>query len=128
MKQRSQMLKAVTDNGRITDGSGINGFACVLYYDQSGIYPADRVELYCVVSWGMGWEHVSVHARRLLNGKYSTPTWDMMCHAKDAFWNENEWVIQYHPAGTAYVNVHPHTLHLWKPVGLEFPKPPKVCV
>lgn len=35
-----------------------------------------------------------------------------------------ECVVQFHPAKADYVNYHPATLHLWKPVGVPIPKPP----
>lgn len=42
----------------------------------------------------------------------------------DLFWNEDEWVVQYHPARAAHINVHPHCLHLWRSRKHEFPTPP----
>lgn len=47
---------------------------------------------------------------------------------KDVFWNPDEWVIQFHPSEAEYVNVHERVLHLWKPVGVELPKPPRAAV
>lgn len=76
---------------------------------------------FCIASDGEGWEHVSVSARE--RGKSRTPTWDEMCLIKRVFWGPNDTVIQYHPAETNYVNCHPHTLHLWRPVGVELPLP-----
>lgn len=71
---------------------------------------------------GEPWEHVSVSAR------LGVPRWEEMCWIKDLFWGPDEWVIQYHPAAADYVNVHPNVLHLWKPVAVPIPTPPKVCV
>lgn len=65
-----------------------------------------------------GWEHVSVSLRN------RTPTWEQMCKIKSLFWDENETVIQYHPAKANYVNCHPHTLHLWRPINAVVPTPP----
>lgn len=63
------------------------------------------------------WEHVSA----------STPlrclTWEEMCKIKDLFFNEDETVIQIHPAKNNYVNVHQFCLHLWKPKNKELPLP-----
>jgi hypothetical protein len=57
---------------------------------------------------GAGWEHVSISfAER-------TPTWREMCWVKDQFWNEDETVIQFHPARSDYVNCYPFCLHLWR--------------
>ena len=75
-----------------------------------------------VASWGGGWEHVSVS----FAGR--TPTWEEMCKVKDTFWNDNECVIQYHPAKSEYVNNYPYCLHLWKKIGSEFETPPKAFV
>lgn len=68
-----------------------------------------------------GWEHVSVSARR-------TPNWGEMCWVKDLFWNEDEVVIQLHPAKANYVNCHPNCLHLWRPLDAEIPLPPTILV
>jgi hypothetical protein len=76
---------------------------------------------------GEEFEHVSVHADSWKGGM-RCPTWEEMCWIKDLFWEPNEVVIQYHPAEKDYVNTHPHTLHLWKPLGVELPRPSKLCV
>ncbi|MGY2987654.1 DUF7694 domain-containing protein [Bradyrhizobium sp. USDA 4508] len=68
------------------------------------------------------WEHVSVSTER------RTPNWAEMCFVKDLFWNEDECVVQYHPPRSEYVNHHPYCLHLWRPIGLEFPMPPSILV
>ena len=99
--------------------------------------PVNGNALNCVVSDGRGWgelglpglpggpwEHVSVsvefHRR--------CPTWAEMCRVKDQFWEPGEWVLQYHPAREDYVNFNPRVLHLWMPVGVDIPTPPKECV
>lgn len=64
------------------------------------------------------WEHVSVSTHRRL------PNWTEMAWVKDQFWNDDEVVIQYHPAKADYVNFHPLTLHLWRPIGVQPPTPP----
>lgn len=35
---------------------------------------------------------------------------------------------QYHPPKSAYVNNHPNCLHLWRPIGIEMPRPPSIMV
>lgn len=89
--------------------------------------------IYAIASDGTGaqepgeeFEHVSVHVSEH-KGK-RCPTWAEMCWIKNIFWEPNEVVIQYHPAEKDYVNTHPHTLHLWKPLGVELPRPSKLCV
>jgi len=71
---------------------------------------------------GPPWEHVSVSHRD------RCPTWAEMCFVKDLFFGPDEWVVQFHPARADYVDHHPHALHLWRVVGVEFPRPPKECV
>jgi hypothetical protein len=71
---------------------------------------------------GLVWEHVSVHAAA---GPLAlTPTWSEMAYIKGLFWEEEACVIQFHPPKSVYQNVHPHTLHLWRPLDFELPMPP----
>jgi hypothetical protein len=104
--------------GRSVLSSGNNGVFRVPY----GLH-----FLSCVVSDGGrdGWEHVSVSCqfRRKKKWQTRTPNWDEMCFVKDMFWDENEVVIQFHPAKENYVNNHPHVLHLWRLLDGEFPLP-----
>jgi len=76
---------------------------------------------------GEPWEHVSVKAADGRNG-WRVPNWKEMCFVKDLFWDEEECVIQYHPAKSNYVKIHPAVLHLWKPCHESFPTPPIICV
>ena len=71
-----------------------------------------------------GWEHVSVS----LPDKNRTPNWAEMCFVKNIFWDKDECVVQYHPPETEYVNNHPYTLHLWRPINQKIPVPPKIFV
>ena len=79
-----------------------------------------------------GWEHVSVRVVNTLVLSASspklarTPTWEEMVAIKRWFWEDEEWVVQFHPAASQYSNQHPHVLHLWKPVQNSFPFPPHV--
>lgn len=70
------------------------------------------------------WEHVSVS----IPGQNICPTWADMCFVKDLFWDAEDCVVQFHPPESEYVNRHPYTLHLWRPVGLEWTLPPKEMV
>jgi hypothetical protein len=83
------------------------------------------VTLSVIASDGLGWEHVSVSVH---SNHSRTPTWDEMCFLKSMFWRDDECVIQYHPAQKDYVNFHPYVLHLWRPIGIDIPTPPKVMV
>jgi hypothetical protein len=46
-----------------------------------------------------------------------------MCRIKDLFFDDEDWVVQFHPARSEYVNHHPYTLHLWKPLDTALPTP-----
>ena len=74
------------------------------------------------------WEHVSASAYDTMFRKERTPRWEEMCFLKDQFWNEDEVVIQFHPAKSDYVNIHDFVLHLWRWKKGIFPTPPKICV
>ncbi|MGZ3689410.1 MAG: DUF7694 domain-containing protein [Bdellovibrionota bacterium] len=69
------------------------------------------------------WEHVSVDT-----GRRRSPNWQEMCFVKDLFWDEEECVVQYHPALSQYVKMHRYRLHLWKPKGVALPAPPSSMV
>jgi hypothetical protein len=93
-------------------------------YGNNGAFKiqlSNRSTAFVIASDQMDWEHVSVHIQA--DGKLRTPTWAEMCKIKDMFWDEEETVVQYHPAKSEYVDDHKHTLHLWKPVGVEFTLP-----
>ena len=69
-----------------------------------------------------GWEHVSVSLPN------RCPNWPEMCFVKDLFWDENEVVVQFHPAKNNYVNNHAFCLHLWKDTQEDFRLPPSELV
>lgn len=79
-----------------------------------------------IASDGLGWEHVSVHMEK--GGKQYTPSWSIMCTIKDLFWEPTDFALQYHPPHSDYVNIHNHTLHLWRPIFKDVPMPPKIMV
>lgn len=72
------------------------------------------------------WEHVSVSSKDYSGDR--TPTWEEMHWIKQLFWDDEECVIQFHPKKSEYVNNHAHCLHMWKPIGIEFPTPPSIAV
>jgi hypothetical protein len=110
--------------GRVREG----GYATTSVAGMVGAFmvtgPAGR-EL-AIISSGpdkeYGWEHVSVSLRN------KTPTWVEMCFVKDLFWDEEEVVMQLHPAKSEYVNYHPHCLHLWRPMNVDIPTPHAILV
>lgn len=75
-------------------------------------------KLKCIASVGLGWEHVSSSLPD------RCPTWEEMCAVKDLFWTPEDCVMQLHVPVVDYVNCHPFTLHLWKPIDVEIPRPP----
>lgn len=78
---------------------------------------------FCVIaSEGLGWEHVSVS---LLS---RCPTWQEMCHVKGIFWDDEDCVVQFHPAKSQYVNNHEYCLHLWRCKTQEFPTPESMLI
>lgn len=97
--------------GRSGEGTGDGIF--VAFPKLSGFGPVRIIS-----SAGDGWEHVSVSLEN------RAPSWAEMCWVKDLFWSPDECVIQYHPPEADYVNHHPYCLHLWKPIGVELPRPP----
>lgn len=93
-------------------------------YGNNGLFQIQNSRLTrpvrVIASDGAGWEHVSVsmpHIKRC-------PSWPTMCVIKDIFWDEDDRVLQYHPLKSEYGNIHPHTLHLWRPIDVEIPSPP----
>lgn len=71
------------------------------------------------------WQHVSVS---IATGNQNPPSWSVMCQIKDLFWGDDEWVIQFHPPASEYINNHPGVLHLWRPLKASIPTPPPETV
>lgn len=80
--------------------------------------PIDGAEIRVIASTGFGWEHVSVSRRN------RCPNWPEMSHIRQLFFDDGETVMQLHVPTSDHVNDHPHCLHLWRPVGVEIPRPP----
>jgi len=78
----------------------------------------------CIASDGEGWQHVSV----TIEGEKRPPPWDVMCEIKDLFWQDEDVVIQFHPAKSQYINNHSGCLHLWRPTAEKLPIPPTILV
>jgi hypothetical protein len=71
---------------------------------------------------GPAWEHVSV------SHKSRVPNHTELCWVKRQFFEDLETVVHFYPPEPEYVNVHPNVLHLWRPVTVELPRPPRACV
>ena len=96
---------------------------------QTYLIPGDKVDYWVLVSSSLGWDHVSVSIR----AKDGTPVarcprWDEMCFIKEKFFEDTEYVCQYHPSKNQYVNNHPYVLHLWRPTDVPLPVPPSFMV
>ena len=96
--------------------------------DVSGAFAfrlPDNPEPFVVVaSSGDGWDHVSVSC------KDRCPTWAEMDAIKRIFFKPGEVAMQLHVTAEDHINVHPFTLHLWRPHGTKraIPLPPKEFV
>jgi hypothetical protein len=84
--------------------------------------PIDRGDLVIIASSGTGWDHVSV------SRKNRCPNWQEMEHVKRAFFQDHETAMQLHVPPDDHVNMHPTTLHLWRPQDIEIPRPPSILV
>lgn len=91
-------------------------------------YRINNYQFRIQASDGCGWEHVSVSVGELKKVQHRCPTWEEMCWIKNQFWSEDDCVIQYHPAKSEYVNMHPFVLHLWRPTDQNLPIPIKEMV
>lgn len=76
------------------------------------------------VSWGAGWDHVSVSPQK----KKYTPSWDDMCAIKEVFFKDDEAVIQIHPPKDEYICNVSNCLHLWRANDKEMVLPPSFMV
>lgn len=97
-----------------TEADGFNGLFWLV---------VNGVDVRVIASDGQGWKHVSVS----LVKTNMPPSWSIMCQVKDLFWEPTDWVMQFHPAHSEYVNNHPGCLHLWQP-DVDFPKPDSLMV
>ncbi len=96
------------------------------------LYPRKKGNLRVIVSDDTGWEaagyslpaweHVSVSLEHRL------PTYTEMCWVKNLFWRDDECVVQFHVPKDDHVNYHENCLHLFRVVGVEFPRPPASTV
>jgi hypothetical protein len=98
-----------------TPADGFNGFFSLLI---------NGLKIKVIASDGEGWRHVSVS----IDNSEMTPSWSVMCQVKDLFWEPEDWVVQFHPAQSQYVNNHPGVLHLWQCTKEKFPQPDRLMV
>lgn len=116
----------VPESDRVKTGD----FATTERDGNNGLFliPCGSDLIQCIVSDGLGWEHVSVTVRVKGRQKYEIPTWEIMCWMKEVYWDDEDVVVQYHPKKSEYVNNHPYVLHLWRPTELVLPVPDSLLV
>jgi len=68
------------------------------------------------------WEHVSVSL------KNRTPTWEEMEWVREQVFDDSELVLWLSVPRADHINIHDNVLHMWRPIGVELPVPPKGCV
>lgn len=117
----TEMCRVVRGPMATDSSDGNNG-----YFDMES--PENGWRLAIVASDGKDWDHVSVHAYQKDGKKQRVPNWREMCYVKNLFWDENDVVMQLHPARSEYVNTHPKVLHLWRPQAEKIPCPPSWMV
>ena len=101
---------------------GNNGWFIIPHPNEKHVF------INCCASDGLGWEHVSITLSRKDDDLQRNPTWEEMCLVKSLFWGQEDTVLQFHPAESAYVNFHPYCLHLWRPIGCTIPEPSPLLV
>jgi len=85
--------------------------------------PVDAAPMCVIASFGLGWDHVSVSRRN------RCPNWPEMEHVKRLFFRPGEVAMQLHVPAEQHINLHPNTLHIWRPNdGREIPLPPPFMV
>lgn len=82
----------------------------------------DRAPIRVIASSGEGWDHVSVSRQN------RCPNWPEMEHIKRLFFADDETAMQLHVPPSDHINCHPYCLHLWRPHGVNIPRPPAYMV
>jgi len=98
-------------------GDEYNGF-----FTFASPFDPNGAALNVVASSDGMWDHVSVS---LTN---RCPIWAEMEWVKRKFFKDDEVAMQLHVAPSNHVNVHPYTLHLWRPIDEKIPLPSAIRV
>jgi hypothetical protein len=95
-------------------------------YGWNGAFlvPMEGELWHVIISDRMGWKHLSASNAQ----KKILPGWNVMCRLKDAFFDDEDLVVQFHPAKADNIDDHPYCLHLWMPLDEPLPKPSFVFV
>lgn len=91
----------------------------------SPIVPGRRLRVLVDDGELVGWEHASVSIEGDRRGRL--PSWEEMDAVRRAFWRDDECVVQYHVPVADHVDMAP-VLHLWRPIGVDVPRPPSILV
>lgn len=102
MRHITEKIERYRDLSHSSKADGHNG----LFFVPSPKEITKKLKI--IASDGGGWDHVSISLPT------RCPTWQEMCFVKDLFFDPDETVVQFHPAVSEYVNLHPYCLHLWK--------------
>lgn len=78
----------------------------------------DGATLKVIASAGEGWDHVSVSRQN------RCPNWPEMEQIKRMFFRDDETAMQLHVPPVDHINYHSNCLHLWRPQGVDIPRPP----
>ena len=118
MKRIKELKKNIQVNITAQGEDGCKGFVLLTNNQRANF----------IASWGLGWDHVSISIEGNNAKPLHTPHWHEMCEIKDIFFNNDECVVQYHPAKKDYISIHPNVLHLWRPHHEVIPMPPKAMI
>jgi hypothetical protein len=79
------------------------------------------ITLKVVAASGGGWDHVSVSTET------RCPSWYEMSFIFRKFFKDTETAMELHVPAKDHINMHPYTLHLWRPHSKmrKIPMPPK---
>ena len=121
MKRLSQMAKVASEMAK----NGGAMWAILIGHDGGAFKvasPVDKVPMKVIISFGEGWDHVSVGRDDRI------PTWEEMEYVKRAFFNDTECAMQLHVPVIDHINHNPNVLHIWRPQHKKIPRPPQEFV
>lgn len=94
-------------------------------FNGAFLIPIRNKQVKVIASDGEGWQHVSVS---LKGEPQNTPSYKIMQEVARLFFEDEDWIVQYRPAKSDYINNHPGCLHWWRPLKEKLPTPPSVMV
>jgi hypothetical protein len=110
-RRSADVIQAYGSLGGATEGA----------FDVSNPWqPGEKLKV--IASSGNGWDHVSVSLPT------RTPSWREMEFIKRLFFKPDETAMQLHVRPEDHINLVASCLHIWRPIDVEIPLPPKVFV